>query len=98
MLAHTHTDRGHKKPDAAQFHLIICVNPQTKEGKQSLSQVRDTQEGVNGFLCSNDEALELDRGGGCLQYEGAKCHSTMIFKVLTFVQCKVNSLKIRRIV
>lgn len=53
---------------------------------------------MNGFLCSNHEALELDRGGGYLQYEGAKCHSTMIFKVLTFVQCKVNFLKIRRIV
>lgn len=45
MLAHTHTDRGHKKPDAAQFHLIIYVNPQTKEGKQRLSQAKDKPEG-----------------------------------------------------
>lgn len=96
MLAHTHTDRGHKKSDAAQFHLIHMCESTDKRRKTTF--VKDKQEGVNGFLCSNHEALELDRGGGYLQYEGAKCHSTMIFKVLTFVQCKVNFLKIRRIV
>lgn len=41
--------------------LSICVL-QTREGNH-LSKAKDKQEWVNGFLCSNDEALERDRGG-----------------------------------
>lgn len=70
--------------------LSIRLSPQTEEGKLQLSQAKGKQVGVNGFLCSDGEALELDRGGGGLQYEGAKCNSTIFIKVLNCAQCKTN--------
>lgn len=63
---------------------------------QHLSQAEEKQgwslttEWLNDSLWSNGETLELDRGSGCLQYEGAKCPPTMHFKVLHFALCEIH--------
>lgn len=49
-----------------------------------------TTELAKWFPLEHGETLELDRGSGCLQYEGAKRPSTMHFKVLNFALCKIH--------
>lgn len=63
-----------------------------------MTQAKDEPEWVNGVLFSSDEALELGGVRDFLQYEGAKCHKIMFFKVLSYVPCKINFSKVRWIV